>query len=221
MLHTVVQSHGQLAHSLPSPRPLKSSAQDPDRNRLNGELPALLQGVIESLIDGILLLTEQGDLLFANDRAKRICHQLTQNLSHNLSRHNSVPRQILRSCQALVNGRQDFPEQSVVIEDEIKLEETISIRIRAQWLILTVVDCPCLLVTLEDRQQSAQHKAIAEAQKYGLTDRETQVWLLRQAGYTYKAIASELHIADDTVKKHIKSIHTKRDGVEWLEDDLT
>jgi DNA-binding CsgD family transcriptional regulator len=224
MLNTVVYPQGQLTHSLPSSRLLKSSAQDSDhKNRNSGELPVLLQSVMESLIDGIMLLNEQGELLFANACAKRICHRLTQNISQNISqsitRHNLVPRQILRSCQALVKGRQEFPQQSVIIEDEIKTEETGAIRIRAQWLTLNTVGCPCLLVTLEDRQQSAQHKAIAEAQKYGLTERETQVWLLRQAGYTYKAIALELHIADDTVKKHIKSIHTKRDGAEWLEEE--
>ncbi|WAL60280.1 helix-turn-helix transcriptional regulator [Thermocoleostomius sinensis] len=178
---------------------------------------------MESLIDGIMLLNEQGELLFANACAKRICHQLTQNISQNISqsltRHNSVPRQILRSCQALVKGRQELSQRSVIIEDEIRTEETGTIRIRAQWLNLNTVECPCLLVTLEDRQQSAQHKAIAEAQKYGLTERETQVWLLRQSGYSYKAIALELHIADDTVKKHIKSIHTKRNGAEWLEEE--
>ena len=59
---------------------------------------------------------------------------------------------------------------------------------------------------------------MAEAQKYNLTERETQVWVLKRAGYTYKVIAAKLHIAEDTVKKHIKSIHAKRDGAEWLEE---
>lgn len=215
MMNTAIYSNGHLTNPISTSLNQKTSIQDASRNRCKGEVSSLLQGVMESLIDGIMLLTDQGELLFANGCAKRICHQLTENLS---LRNGSVPRQVWRSCQALVKGRQEFPERSLIIEDEIKTEEALDIRVRAQWLQLNSLERPCLLVTLEDRQQSAQYKAIAEAHRYGLTDRETQVWMLKQAGYTYKAISHQLHIAEDTVKKHIKSIHSKREGVEWLEN---
>jgi len=222
MMNTAIYSNGHLTHSISTSLNQKNSTQDTNKIRskteFSGLLPGLLQGVMESLIDGIMLLTDQGELLFANGCAQRICHQLTEKLTENLSR-NSVPRQVWRSCQALINGQYEFPEHSVIIEDEIKIEEATAIRLRAQWLQLNTVDRPCLLVTLEDRQQSAQYKAIAEAQRYKLTERETQVWMLKQAGQTYRAIAAKLHIAEDTVKKHIKSIHSKREGVEWLEEN--
>jgi DNA-binding CsgD family transcriptional regulator len=67
---------------------------------------------------------------------------------------------------------------------------------------------------LEDQHQVNKVRAIAEARKYGLTDREAQVWLLKRTGHSYKSIAAQLYIAEDTVKKHIKSIHAKRDAVE-------
>jgi DNA-binding CsgD family transcriptional regulator len=212
MMDTALYSNGHLTNSISTSLSSRNSTQDACKNRPKGEFPGLLQGVMESLIDGVMLLTDQGELLFANGCAQRICHQLTENFSL------SVPRQVWRSCQALIKGRQEFPEHSIIIEDEIKTEEANAIRLRAQWLYLNTIERPCLLVTLEDRQQSAQYKAIAEAQRYGLTERETQVWMLKQAGHTYKAISHQLHIAEDTVKKHIKSIHSKRDGVEWLEE---
>lgn len=223
MMNTAIYSNGHLTNPISTSLNQKTSAQktstqDTGKIRSKTEFPGLLQGVMESLIDGIMLLTDQGELLFANGCAQRICHQLTEKLTENLSR-SSVPRQVWRSCQALINGQHEFPEHSVIIEDEIKIEKATAIRLRAQWLQLNTVDRPCLLVTLEDRQQSAQYKAIAEAQRYRLTERETQVWMLKQSGQTYRAIAAKLHIAEDTVKKHIKSIHSKREGVEWLEEN--
>lgn len=190
----------------------------------SANLPSLIQCALESLMDGIMLLSAQGDLLFANNCAKRICYRFAETLteypshqppSHQKSSHpNSVPSQIWRSCQTLIDEGNSVSPHVLIIEDEIKTEGMGSIRIRAQWLQLKTIEGPCLLVTLEDRQQSAQHKAITEAQKYGLSERETQVWRLKQAGATYKTIASTLHISEDTVRKHIKSIHAKRDKVE-------
>lgn len=170
----------------------------------------LLQGVIEGLPDGIIILTDEGEILYQNNSARRICHQL----SNHLSSKETIPAVIWRRCQALLENYQTWPDHSVVIEDEIKTGELIDIRIRVRWIDANKVK-PRLLVTLEDQYQSAQFKAIAEAHRYHLTDRETEVWLLKRVGYTYKAIAAKLHIAEDTVKKHIKSIHARREATEW------
>lgn len=162
---------------------------------------SVLQLVVESLIDGAMILTKTGDLVVSNNNASQICHQFTQNLSR-------VPQQIWHCCQTLIENQLKF------IEDEIKTDEAVAIRIRAWWLASSVDQQSHLLVTLEDQHQVTENRAKMEARKYGLTDRETQVWLLRRAGYSYKAIAAELYIAEDTVKKHIKSIHAKRDANE-------
>jgi DNA-binding CsgD family transcriptional regulator len=169
----------------------------------------VFQMLVECFIDGAMILTNTGELVVSNNNASQICHQLTHQLTQKLSR---VPQQIWRCCQTLIE------DQLKSIEDEIKTDETGAIRIRAWWLESSLIDQPHLFVTLEDQHQSAEHRAKAEARKYRLTDRETQVWLLRRAGHSYKAIAAELHIAEDTVKKHIKSIHAKRDALEWLND---
>lgn len=166
---------------------------------------SVFQVVVENLIDGAMVLTKTGELVVSNNHASQICRHLTQNLSR-------VPQQVWHCCQTLIENQLKF------IEDEIKTDEAVAIRIRAWWLASGSMDQPHLLVTLEDQHQAAEYRAKAEACRYGLTDRETQVWLLRRAGYSYKAIAAELYIAEDTVKKHIKSIHCKRDANEWSND---
>jgi DNA-binding CsgD family transcriptional regulator len=81
-------------------------------------------------------------------------------------------------------------------------------------LNLDAIQSPCVLVTLEDRLQSIQSTAIAEGHRYGLTPREAEVWLRYRASYSYKDIASELYISHNTVKKHMKSIHAKRQSAQ-------
>jgi len=167
---------------------------------------SLFQAVLESFIDGILILTDQGEWVHANDCARRICHQL----SNGVSQTDRVPQEIWRACRFLIDSLNLYPNETVTIEDEINTGESASYRVRAQWLNLDTVQRPCVLVTLEDTVQSMQNAAIVEGQRYGLTPREADVWLRYRASQSYKQIASDLHITFNTVKKHMKSIHAKR-----------
>ncbi len=97
-----------------------------------------------------------------------------------------------------------------MIESQIFTGELVAIRIRVRWLKLDEIEHPCILVTMEDVYQPIQNIAIAEAEKYRLTPREKDVWLLYRANYTYKQIAAELCITLNTVKKHMKSIYSKQ-----------
>ncbi|MEB3358684.1 MAG: LuxR C-terminal-related transcriptional regulator [Synechococcales bacterium] len=171
------------------------------------EPPALLEGVIEGLIDGILILSERSEIVYSNSYARQLC----QHLSAHSDSFSAIPKQIWRICKALIDSRTVFPDQPVMIEDEIGKSKSETIRVRARWVQLDHATAPYLLVMLEDRHQSAKRRAIAEGQRYGLTARENEVWLYRCIDYTYEEIAAELHITINTVKKHIKSINLKRD----------
>ncbi|UBF24656.1 LuxR C-terminal-related transcriptional regulator [Kovacikia minuta CCNUW1] len=175
----------------------------------NFKQPSLFQAVLEGFIDGILILTDQGEWVHANDCARRICHQLTTGVAQS----DRVPQEIWHACKCLIDNLHLHPNESVTIEDEITTSKSASYRVRAQWLNLDTIQRPCVLVTLEDRIQSVQNAAIAEGQKYGLTPREADVWLRYRANYSYKNIGLELHITPNTVKKHMKNIYAKRQQV--------
>jgi len=168
----------------------------------------LLQGVMEGLIDGVMMITAKGELIHANCHALQICQQFIPNLA----REEVIPQAVWRCCQAVIDSRELFPQQPLTIEDEI-FSPSGAIRIRVRWLTVENLPQACLLVTLEDQSQSAQHRAIAESIKYGLTAREIDVWRLKRAGCSYKEIAAQLFLAENTVKKHIKNIHAKRAAV--------
>ncbi|MGB3640763.1 MAG: helix-turn-helix transcriptional regulator [Rivularia sp. (in: cyanobacteria)] len=157
----------------------------------------LMQAVIESFVDGIFILTTQGELVHANERARCICQ-------------GEIPYEIRRICQSLSDSRQLFPSQNISIESEIKTQSEAKIRVRARWLQANESNNDYLIVTLEDRKQTNQSIAISEARKYALTEREAQVWLLRRANYSYQEIAEELYITINTVKKHLKNIYAKQ-----------
>ncbi|NJN90128.1 MAG: helix-turn-helix transcriptional regulator [Leptolyngbyaceae cyanobacterium SL_5_14] len=175
--------------------------------------PMDIHSIIEGFIDGILILTDQGEVVCTNCCARQICESLSQDDSNS----SFAPSRVWRICQLMIDSRTLYPDHIFMIEDEIELGGLDTIRIRVQWIDLESSDRPCLLVALEDRYQSAKKMAIAERQRYGLTDRESEVWLLRRANCTYKTIAAKLHITVDTVKKHIKNIHAKRQDVMWAD----
>lgn len=173
-----------------------------------------LQSVLESFFDGILVLTEQKQLIHANELARQICQQLTQGKPG----QDLIPKEIWRVCQALIESRSLYEEQPVIIESEITTNKLKTVRIRTRWIKLSEIQQTCLLVILEDRHQSVQNLALAEVNKYGLTPREAEVWLLRRTNTPLKEIAAELTISINTVKKHLKHIYAKRETAISMEE---
>lgn len=168
-----------------------------------------LQKVIESFFDGILVLTEQGDWVQANTQARLICDRIPQSRRQ----PNGVPEQIWRACRMLIESSNLPLDRAGILETELASDRSTPLRIRVRSLKLSATARPYLLVILEDRHQSTQNLAIAEAEKYGLTSREADVWLLRRTNHSFKDIAAELHISLNTVKKHMKNIQAKRETV--------
>lgn len=184
-----------------------SKQQLKDNHSQHTRQPSLLQAIIEGFVDGVLILTEQGEWIHSNDCAQYICQQLVQDMS---LANNSVPQPIWQVCESLIESRVLFPDERMIIEAEIDRGNSPNFRIRVRWLELDTSKPPYLLVTIEDRHQSTQNAAITEAKKYGLTRREAEVWLLRRANYSYKEIAARLYITLNTVKKHMKSVYAKQ-----------
>jgi len=172
----------------------------------NSQEVSLLEEVFANFQDGILILTEAGELVHANTSAYRILHQLNQGTSN----PNTLPPGIWKLCESFMESRSWFSDQTIVLSDEIVVDKSSIFRIRVTWLDFKRFDYPCLLVTIENRYESIKNVALAEAKKYELTLREAEIWCLCRSRYTYKEIASNLFISINTVKKHIKNIHIKQ-----------
>jgi DNA-binding CsgD family transcriptional regulator len=164
------------------------------------------QTVIEDLIDGILIVTEEGKLTYANNCAQRILRQL--NSTESLP--TLIPKEIWHICHSLIESRHLFPNQYWLIESKIFVGSSIAFNVQARWLKVQGGERSCILLSIRDRYQDIKEMVNEESQKYGLTCREKEVWLLHRANYTYKQVAGELCITPNTVKKHMKNIYSKQ-----------
>jgi DNA-binding CsgD family transcriptional regulator len=185
-------------------RPVRAQSVQPSFSQVQ-----LLQAVIEGFMDGILIVSPKGEILEANSRARELCQHLC-------TPGQTLPSPIWQVCEALIESQKLFPGQRIMPEAEAVIGD-VNLRIRVRWLSQSLEDqdnsCQefsCLMVTLEDRQQTLNNLAIADTQKYDLTTREAEIWQMRLQGHSYQAIASELYITQNTVKKHVKNILAKR-----------
>ncbi|NEO97661.1 MAG: hypothetical protein F6K58_02930 [Symploca sp. SIO2E9] len=117
-------------------------------NNQSARVQYLLQAIIDSFVEGILILTEQGELFHANAQARQICQQISP--SETLI--NSAPKAIWRVCQTLLDSRQILADQKVIIEDEIAIDDVDIFHIRVRWLDLDEGKPPYILVTMKDSE---------------------------------------------------------------------
>lgn len=167
-----------------------------------------LQEVIEGLEDGILILSQAGEVVHTNASAHRLCCQFNQDNCND----NFVPQVIWELCKSLLSSRYLFSDKLIILSDEIVLDKSNVFRVRVRLLDLDGFEVPCLLVTIENQYESLKSLAITEVKKFDLTPREAEIWFLYRNNYSYKEIATKLYITINTVKKHMKNIHTKRQG---------
>ena len=201
-------SRGELTHQLDLDKgdlQCELDYQERINNHADRPTNTLLQGVVESLLDGILILTEKGDLMSLNNSAQEVCDRLTTNASTP-----NIPKEVWHVCQMLIESFKNYSSDTVVVEDEISTEKFPLLRIRARWVSLKTSEQPYILVLLEDRYLANQRLAIAESIQYCLTPRETEVWQLYRTDCPRKEIAKKLFISVSTVKKHIKNVLAKR-----------
>jgi DNA-binding CsgD family transcriptional regulator len=166
-----------------------------------------LQKILENIEDGILILTETGELIHHNASAYSICSQINQlNVNANV---NSVPSVIWNLCKSLIKNKFDCDNLTIWSED-IVISQSLVFRLRVRRFYLELSQQPLLLVTIENRCQSLKNVALSEAYKYHLTKREAEIWSLYRAASSYKQIAEQLFITVNTVKKHIKNIRAKQ-----------
>ncbi|NJM68918.1 MAG: helix-turn-helix transcriptional regulator [Scytonema sp. RU_4_4] len=164
------------------------------------------QEVIEGLQDGIVLLNETGELIHANTSACHIFSQINQDSSNS----NCVPPAIWCICKTLLENRSLVPNKAIILSNEIRVNRSKVFCVCAKWLNLEKFHHSYLLVIIENKYESLKNIALAEVKKYELTPREAEIWCLYQEKFSYKEIATQLYISINTVKKHMRNIHAKR-----------
>ncbi|MBW4629782.1 MAG: helix-turn-helix transcriptional regulator [Brasilonema octagenarum HA4186-MV1] len=172
------------------------------------------QEVIEGLQDGILLLNETGELIHANTSACSIVSEINQDSSNS----NCIPPAIWCLCETLLENRSIIAKKTMIISHEIVVDKSKVFSVRVRWLNLEKCNSSYLLVSMENKYESLKNLAILEVAKYKLTPREAEIWYLYRRKLSYKEIAEQLYISMNTVKKHMRNIHAKRQAFLNCED---
>lgn len=174
--------------------------------KFHTDLNAILEEVITELSNGVLILTERKEIIYANNCACRILRRISQDRVDS----DSIPKEIWYVCKSIIEVRALFPEQHWLINTEIYTGGSSNFDVQARCLKLEKPDMNCVILLLKDQYQIIKNIASEEAEEYGLTDREKEIWIMQRANYNYKQIASELFIAPNTVKKHLQNISLKK-----------
>lgn len=164
-------------------------------SKLNQDASFFFNSILESFVDGILITTNTDQVLYANTIAQQFYRQNSI----------SIPDEILKLHRYILEDS----DHALILESELTIARK-TYRIRVQRIDLSTSDENCLLTRIENQAESQHHLAYLEAQQYGLTTRESEVWELKRQQCSRQQIAQSLHVSIDTVKKHLGNIQMKR-----------
>ncbi|MEB3293238.1 MAG: helix-turn-helix transcriptional regulator [Synechococcales bacterium] len=167
------------------------------------ELQASLYRLLDHLTQGLLLLGEELNVLYANPYAYLFLQEL---LSHD-ENPQQLPRCLVELCQNFLR-ESDNCDKTLLMDELVTLQGAV-LQVQVSWFWVSPLR-KHLLITLVDRSIVGQQALWFDQQIYGLTDRETRVWQLLQNQASYQEIAHCLEISLNTVKTHIKNIYAKR-----------
>ncbi|MCS6813016.1 MAG: LuxR C-terminal-related transcriptional regulator [Cyanobacteria bacterium] len=165
---------------------------------------AFLQGILEGFTYGILLLTERGEILYANWQL----HQILDHLAEDEHEAHLFNQEIWRLHAATTKTSSIQTHYAVILESKLLTTSLGTLHLEARRSQLTLFPTPLVIVTIQN-QRLQKRVSLKNVQQDGLTPRELEIWALRQANYSYAEIATELYISINTVKKHLKNIYAK------------
>ncbi|MEO1068466.1 MAG: LuxR C-terminal-related transcriptional regulator [Cyanobacteria bacterium J06638_6] len=182
-----------------------------------------LSMLFETMLDrlfpsqGLLLISRSGRVIQSSPKARTLCQILgtgnapvTKGSGLSWQGLWALPPQLRTLCKAMIDSRDEFPTQRIQLHDEIEVDGEGYIHLNGEWVDWGEAEPTYLLITLENPVEVSVQRALFDAHRYQLTTRETDVWQLALQGYSYSAIAEELFISLNTVKRHMKNIHEKR-----------
>jgi hypothetical protein len=120
---------------------------------------SFVTAILEGFNAGILILSHDGELVYANSVARHLCSRLDAAFL----RSHQLPPEVNRVHQALVESRDFYTNQSVILESEIHRLKGSDIRLQAEWLSAEEGDR--ILIRLEEKRRSVMPQPVMD---YGM-----------------------------------------------------
>lgn len=196
--------------AIPAPSSAHSSSSASKDSPSTDDITLVFETLLGPLFPfrGFILFDGAGRLLKQTTRGKDFCQLMQSGLAPVT---NSLPAVVQQLATSLLDSCEEFPDHSLQLYDSVFLPGGIRLHLNVEWIDLPGYDQKGILITVEDLTQIAHHRAMADAYRHGLTQREAEVWELYLQGLSYRDIGDMLFIAVNTVKKHMKNIYSKCD----------
>lgn len=161
---------------------------------------------------GMMLVNHFGNLLYLNDKAKEICHELSSTLPQTEKVGISLPKILMDDFQSMVEALNYQPNTMLIPPQQrtVKSQSNkYSYCCQFVDIELDSVHSNALMITFRqvgsffDLNKGRLHS------NYGLTNREIEIVSYIMEGFRNIGIADKLFISELTVKKHIQNIFEK------------
>lgn len=177
-----------------------------ESDRINPDV--LFDVLLNAIQEGVIVVSRSLQLVYRNQQASELCQQL-----HGSDENINLPPVIVEACHHFLQTESEVAP--LVVECQENSEQFMRLQIR--WLSLgSVGDGSAqsyLLILMEDCCAALTQELLLEKQKYDLTDREAEIWMMIRQEYTYQKIAEILQISVNTVKTHAKNAYAKRNSL--------
>lgn len=184
----------------------------------HSDLHQLWSRLLELLPQGVIVVSRSLKPVYWNQKAKQLCQALVgAGLNEDV-----LPLAVTEACYSLLRDNLLRPASLMM---EYQTSKGHLMRIRTQVLESTNIPIESahplpglptqpvptfIAVFIENCDEILQQEAWIQQQKYDLTDRETEIWMLLRQELTYQEIAQTLQISLNTVKTHVKNVYAKR-----------
>lgn len=112
---------------------------------LKSQTSVFLSTVPDSLVGGVLIVAESGEVVYANPKARELC----QKLSSHSSPSETLPDVVWQLCQSLIEGKDLFPDRHLIIESDIDSDRVGQLHLQVRHFEFDRYDRSYLLVTLD------------------------------------------------------------------------
>lgn len=175
---------------MPSPQPL-------DHNQI--------VNLANSLRFGILIVTTDIELVYCNQTVSQIFESL------NINAPNGIPQALENYCKQFLKETEGYDADPLIIDCQPCPSRLL--RWHISWFNDASLEAQgkhCMLVVLEDCYSDLVVQMRRDKKRYGLTEKESRVWIMLKFGMSYQEIADSLNIKVNTIKTHARNIYKKQ-----------
>ncbi|MDX2242712.1 MAG: helix-turn-helix transcriptional regulator [Leptolyngbyaceae cyanobacterium bins.302] len=205
-------------------RPLNRANVEKLRDRLNAhsshaanDISPMWGQLLEMTPQGIVVFSRSLKPVYWNQKAKNLCQALTgEGVAEGV-----LPLAVSEACYGVMRDNHAIHSSLVVecptstghlVRVSARMLESTDANERESRLPSLTTTPGLIAVFLENCHEVMQQEAKIQQQKYDLTDREAEIWMLLRQELTYQEIAQRLQISLNTVKTHVKNVYAKRRG---------